>query len=107
MTTLNKRNELVSTCSQAKVSSHKGIIFKTALDCGFHAMDSRFPGTGFQSLSVELGFRIAIVSGIPDSLSCIPDSTSNFSQILDSTIKNVLDSGIRIRLHEAKSSYSN
>ena len=31
-------------------------------------------GTGFQSLSVELGFRIPIVSGIPDSLSCIPDS---------------------------------
>ena len=26
------------------------------------------------SLSVELGFRISIVSGIPDSLSCIPDS---------------------------------
>ena len=31
-------------------------------------------GTGFQYLSVELGFRIPIVSGIPDSLSCIPDS---------------------------------
>ena len=30
--------------------------------------------TGFQYLSVELGFRIPIVSGIPDSLSCIPDS---------------------------------
>ena len=33
------------------------------------------PGTGFQSLSVERGFWIPIVSGIPDSLSCIPDST--------------------------------
>ena len=31
-------------------------------------------GTRFQSLSVELGFRIPIVSGIPDSLSWIPDS---------------------------------
>jgi len=31
-------------------------------------------GTGFQHLSVELGFWIPIVSGIPDSLSCIPDS---------------------------------
>ena len=31
-------------------------------------------GTGFQYLSVELGFRIPIVSGIPDSLSCSPDS---------------------------------
>ena len=33
-----------------------------------------FPSGGFQSLSVELGFYIAIVSGIPDSLNCIPDS---------------------------------
>ena len=30
--------------------------------------------TGFQYLSVELGFRIPIVSGVLDSLSCIPDS---------------------------------
>ena len=29
------------------------------------------------SLSVELGFRITIVNGIADSLSCIPDSTVN------------------------------
>ena len=28
---------------------------------------SRIPGTGFLSLSVELGFRILIVSWIPDS----------------------------------------
>ena len=34
----------------------------------------QIPGTGFQSLSVELGFWIPIISGIPDSLSCIPDS---------------------------------
>ena len=32
----------------------------------------RPPGTGLQSLSVKLGFWIPIVSGIPDSLSCIP-----------------------------------
>ena len=44
----------------------------------------RIPAVGFQSLSVELWFWIGIVSGIPDSLSCIPDSTSNFSQIPDS-----------------------
>ena len=39
--------------------------------CGF-----RIPGTGFQFLSLELIFwtPTAIVSGIPDSLSCIPDS---------------------------------
>ena len=32
--------------------------------CGF-----RTPGTGFQYLSVELEFWIAMISGIPDSLS--------------------------------------
>ena len=49
---------------------------KTVLDSGFHAVDS-----GFQSsLSVELGFRIPIVSGIPDSLSCIPDSKTQDSK---------------------------
>ena len=37
--------------------------------CGF-----RIPDTGFQFLSVKLGFCISIVSGIPDSLGCIPDS---------------------------------
>ena len=41
------------------------------LDSGFHILNSRFPGSGFQSLQVELGFRIPIVSGILDSLSCI------------------------------------
>ena len=34
----------------------------------------RIPGAGFQSLSVEVGFWISIVSGISDSLSCISDS---------------------------------
>ena len=37
------------------------------LDSGFHAVDHRIPVTGFLSLSVELGFRILIVSWIPDS----------------------------------------
>ena len=32
------------------------------------------PDTGFQSLSAELGFWIPIVSWIPDSLNCSPDS---------------------------------
>jgi len=31
------------------------------------------------SLSIDLGFRILIVSGIPDSLSCIPDSKAQDS----------------------------
>ena len=39
----------------------------------------RIQGTGFQSLSVELGFRIPIVSGIPDSSSCIPHSKTHDS----------------------------
>ena len=39
----------------------------------------RIPGTGFQFLSVELEFWIPIVSGIPDSLSCIPDSKAQDS----------------------------
>ena len=39
----------------------------------------RIPGTGFQCFSVELGFRISIVSRIQDSLSCIPDSKAHDS----------------------------
>ena len=41
---------------------------KIVLDSGFHA------DSGFQSLSLELGFWIPIASAIMDSLSCIPDS---------------------------------
>ena len=44
----------------------------TILDSGFHALESPLiPCTGLQS--VELGFWNLIVSGIPDSLNCIPD----------------------------------
>ena len=50
----------------------------TALDSGFHSEDSGLPGTGFQSLSVELGFWIPVVRGIPGSWSRIPDSKTNF-----------------------------
>ena len=42
---------------------------RTGLDFGFCAVDSTF-----QSYSVVLGVRILIISGIPDSLSCVPDS---------------------------------
>ena len=38
----------------------------------------RIPATWFQSLSVELGFWIPILSWIPDSLSCIPERISEF-----------------------------
>ena len=54
----------------------------------------QIPGTGFQSLSVELGFWIPIFRRIPDS-------TSTFSQIPDSTSQNFLHSGIRNPLHGA------
>ena len=46
---------------------------KTLLDSGFHAVDSGFHLLDSRSFSVELGFRIRIVSGIPDSYTCIPD----------------------------------
>ena len=54
---------------------------RTVLDSGFYDCGIHIPGTGFQYLSVELGFWNPVVSGIPDSLSCIPvsktqDSTS-------------------------------
>ena len=45
------------------------------MDFGF-----RIPGTGFLYLSVELGFWVPIVSGIPDSLSCTPDSKTQDSR---------------------------
>ena len=39
----------------------------------------RISGTRFRSVLVGLGFWISIVSGIPDSLSCIPDSRAQDS----------------------------
>ena len=48
-----------------------GISEKACSKASSHAF--RIPGTGFQYLWLELGFWIPIVSGIPDSLSCIPD----------------------------------
>ena len=55
----------------------------------------RIPGTGSQPLSVELRFWIAIVSGIPDSLSRIPIPKP---RIPDSIGKIFLDS----RFHKQK-----
>ena len=43
---------------------------KTILNSGFHAVDSGFQ---VQDLSLELGFGTPIISGNPDSLSCMPD----------------------------------
>ena len=37
--------------------------------------------SGFQVLSMELGFLIPIVNRIPDSLSCVPDSKAQDSRL--------------------------
>ena len=65
---------------------------KTILDSEFHAIDSGFQVLDSKSLSVELGFRILILGGIPYSLSYIPDSIS----------KSSWNSGIWNSLHGAK-----
>ena len=53
---------------------------KTLLDSGFHAVDSGFQLLDSRYFSVELGFRIRIVRGIPDSYTCIPDSKAQDSR---------------------------
>ena len=44
----------------------KGI--EDSLGFWFRGLEFQIPGTGFQSVSVELGFWIPIFSGIPDRL---------------------------------------
>ena len=70
------------------IAPRKGI--QDSLGSGFHAMDSGL-----------------FVSGtwIPDSFSCIPDSTPKICCIPDSTRKNFPDSGIRIPLPGAICNY--
>ena len=70
----------------------------------------QIPGSGFQSLSVELGFWIPIASGIPDSLSGIRDSKTKDSGIpklnfprLQIPQAKIFRSRIRIPLHWATS----
>ena len=68
--------------------------YKTVLDFEFHAKDSGFQELASNFMSVELGFWIPVVSGIPDSLSRSPDfkaknssnSTTKISRIQDSLI---------------------
>ena len=76
---------------------------KTVLDSGFHAVDSGFQLLVSRSYTVELGFRIPIVRGIPDSDSCIPDSKAQDSgfhkqkfprfRILHAKISRIPESG--------------
>ena len=53
---------------------------KTVLDSGLHAVDSGFRVVDSRSFSVEVGFRIPIVSWILDSYTCIPDSKTHDSR---------------------------
>ena len=59
-------------------------LFVAPCKVGFHAVDSGFQvlvsSLCQRNLDSEFQGQISIVSGIPDSLSCIPDSTSkNFT----------------------------
>ena len=58
------------------------ILNSTPWNPDHQILDSRFP------VSVEVGFKISVVSGIPDFLSCIPDSTNKkkISWILESLL---------------------
>ena len=63
------------------------------MDSGFQSLEGfRIPGTGFQYLSVEVGFGISIVSGIriPQAVFRIPKP-----RILDSISKIFPDSGFQ------------
>jgi len=70
-------------------------------------LDSRIPDCKYwiwDSLSVEVGFRIPIVGGIPVSFSCIsnckiPGFQAKNSWIPNSTSQNFPDSGIQIPLY--------
>ena len=68
---------------------------KTGLDSGFHTVDSR--SQVLDSLSVELGFGIPIVSGSSDSLSCISDSKAKGSGFFKQKFL-----GIGLRIPQAK-----
>ena len=60
----------------------------------------RIPGTGFQSLPVERGFWIPIASGIPDSMSCTPDSKTHGSRFSKQTFPGFLYMGRQISRHD-------
>ena len=69
----------------------------------------RIPGIRFQSLLVELGFRISIVSGILDSLCYFPDSKAQNSSFQKQNFpdswfhrQNLPDLGIQTPFHGAK-----
>ena len=65
---------------------------ETVLDSVSHAVDSGFQSSTSRFLSLELGFRIPVVTGIPDSLSCIADSEAQGSGFQK---HKLLDSGFQ------------
>ena len=65
-------------------------------------MDSRVQLLDSRSFSVELGFRIPIVSGILDFYGCIPDSKAQDSGFRSQVFQ---DCGIRIPLHGEKDTH--
>ena len=69
---------LPSTSTMSPVSPHVRES-KTVLDSGFNFVGPEFQVLLSTSFSVELGFRIPIVSGIVDSYSCIPYSKAQDS----------------------------
>ena len=69
--------------------------FQDSLGFGILRRGFQIPGTGFLSLSVELRCWIPIVSGIPESLSCIPDSKTQDFRFLNQNFRR-----FRIPLHE-------
>ena len=72
----------------------------TVWDSRFHAItDFRIPDAGFQSLLLELGFWISIVSGF---LKLYSGLQSPGFQISDLTDKNFSHSGIQILFHGVK-----
>ena len=72
-----RRNEKRAPLKTPEGDDKGGITCKGIQDSlGFSILRCKFriPGTGFQSLLVEVVFWIPNVSGILDFLSCIPDS---------------------------------
>ena len=53
---------------------------------------------------MKFGFRIPVVSGIPNSLSCLPDSKAHDSGCHKQKFPAV--SGIRVPLHGTRTSYA-
>ena len=95
----NKKSSCLAPCKEMKDS----------LGLWFPRHGFRIPGIRFQSLLVELGFWISIVSGILDSLRYIPDSKAQNSTFQKQNFpdsgfyrQNLPDLGIQIPFHGAK-----